>query len=77
MDADAINAFEGRCLRAHRPARPGVITPHEREFASLFGMPSSEVLDDRVGLARKAAAETGGVVLLKGPHTLVAIPRER
>jgi NAD(P)H-hydrate epimerase len=51
-----------------------VITPHEGEFARLFGMPSSEVVLDRVGFARKAASETGGVVLLKGPHTLVASP---
>lgn len=73
-DADAINAFSGRAgeLTGRRPA--GVITPHEGEFGRLFGMPSSEVMEDRVGFARKAASETDGVVLLKGPQTLVAGP---
>jgi NAD(P)H-hydrate epimerase len=73
-DADAINAFAGRVSELTRRRAPGVITPHEGEFARLFGMPSSEVALDRVGFARKAASETGGVVLLKGPHTLVAGP---
>jgi NAD(P)H-hydrate epimerase len=73
-DADAINAFAGRASDLFRRGAPGVITPHEGEFARLFGMPSSEVVLDRVGFARKAASETGGVVLLKGPHTLVASP---
>jgi NAD(P)H-hydrate epimerase len=73
-DADALNAFEGRASELSGRGAPGVITPHTGEFARLFGMPSSEVLEDRVGFARKAAAETGGVVLLKGPHTLVAQP---
>jgi NAD(P)H-hydrate epimerase len=51
-----------------------VLTPHTGEFGRLFGMPSSEVLEDRIGLARKAAVETRSVVVLKGPRTLVALP---
>ena len=74
VDADAVSAFAGRASDLTRRGAPGVITPHEGEFARLFGMPSSEVVLDRVGFARKAASETGGVVLLKGPHTLVAGP---
>lgn len=74
VDADAITAFGGRASELLRRVAPGVITPHDGEFARLFGMPSSEVALDRIGFARKAASETGGVVLLKGPHTLVARP---
>lgn len=74
VDADAVNAFAGRAAELAGRSVPGVITPHAGEFARLFGMPSTEVLEDRVGFARKAADETGGVVLLKGPHTLVARP---
>jgi hydroxyethylthiazole kinase-like uncharacterized protein yjeF len=74
VDADALNAFEGRASELAGRRNPGVITPHEGEFARLFGMPTSEVLEDRVGLARKAAAETAGSVLLKGPLTVVAHP---
>jgi ADP-dependent NAD(P)H-hydrate dehydratase / NAD(P)H-hydrate epimerase len=74
VDADAINAFEGRASELAGRRAPGVITPHEGEFARLFGMPASEIAEDRVGLVRKAASEAAGVVLLKGPHTLVARP---
>lgn len=74
VDADAVNAFAGHASELPGRRTPGMITPHEGEFGRLFGMPASEVSEDRVGFARKSAAETGGVVLLKGPHTLVALP---
>jgi NAD(P)H-hydrate epimerase len=73
-DADAINAFAGRPGELADRASECVLTPHTGEFGRLFGMPSSEVLEDRIGLARKAAVETRSVVVLKGPRTLVALP---
>jgi NAD(P)H-hydrate repair Nnr-like enzyme with NAD(P)H-hydrate dehydratase domain len=51
-----------------------VSTAHVGEFARLFGMPPSEIVEDRIGLARKAAVETRSVGVLKGPRTLVALP---
>ena len=74
IDADAINAFAGRPGELARRAAPAVLTPHAGEFARLFGMPADEVLADRVGLVRKAAAETACVVLLKGSRTVIASP---
>jgi len=74
VDADAINAFAGRAADLADRASDCVLTPHTGEFGRLFGMPSSEVLEDRIGLARKAAVETRSVVVLKGPRTLVALP---
>ncbi len=73
-DADAINAFVDRAGELGRRGADLVLTPHSGEFARLFGMPTAEVLDDRVGLTRKAAAEVRGVVVLKGPRTLVGLP---
>jgi hydroxyethylthiazole kinase-like uncharacterized protein yjeF len=74
IDADAINAFAGRAgVLADRVAE-SVITPHAGEFARLFGMPPSEIVEDRIGLARKSAVETRSVVVLKGPRTLIALP---
>jgi ADP-dependent NAD(P)H-hydrate dehydratase / NAD(P)H-hydrate epimerase len=74
VDADALNAFAGRAGDLGHRRAPAILTPHTGEFARLFGMPAEEVLEDRPGLARKAAAETGCVVVLKGPLTVVALP---
>jgi NAD(P)H-hydrate epimerase len=74
LDADGLNAFAGtpEALR-NRPA-PTVLTPHEAEYARLMGEP---VGDDRVAAARKLAAATGCVALLKGPGTVIAEPGGR
>jgi ADP-dependent NAD(P)H-hydrate dehydratase / NAD(P)H-hydrate epimerase len=73
-DADAVNAFAGSAGEIADRASDLVLTPHTGEFARLFGMLASDVLEDRVGLVRKAAEETRAVVLLKGPRSLVATP---
>jgi hydroxyethylthiazole kinase-like uncharacterized protein yjeF len=75
VDADAVNAFAGRPADLARRAGDAVLTPHAGEFGRLFGMPSSEVAEDRLGLVRKAAAETHAVVLLKGTRTVIASPQ--
>jgi hydroxyethylthiazole kinase-like uncharacterized protein yjeF len=46
-----------------------VLTPHAGEYARLAG---EAVGDDRLGAARRLAAGTGAIVLLKGPGTVVA-----
>ncbi len=65
--ADAL-AADPDLLR--RRAAPTVLTPHDREFAKLAG----EVGADRIGAARRAAAQLGAVLLLKGNATVVASP---
>jgi hydroxyethylthiazole kinase-like uncharacterized protein yjeF len=75
VDADAINAFAGRPTEMAGGSADTVITPHLGEFGRLFSVPPAEVLDDRVGFARKAAAETQAVVVLKGTRTVIAAPQ--
>jgi hydroxyethylthiazole kinase-like uncharacterized protein yjeF len=74
VDADALNAYGERPGALGERASGAVLTPHTGEFARLFGMPAAEVLDDRLGAARKAAVETRAVVLLKGTRTVIASP---
>jgi NAD(P)H-hydrate epimerase len=74
IDADAINAFAGRAGELAQRTAPAVLTPHAGEFARLFDMPTEALEEDRVGLVRKAAAETGCVVLLKGTRSVIASP---
>ena len=50
------------------------MTPHPGEFARLTGAPAQALQADRVALARKAAAEFGSILLLKGSRTVVAEP---
>jgi ADP-dependent NAD(P)H-hydrate dehydratase / NAD(P)H-hydrate epimerase len=74
VDADAINAFAGAVGDLAARASDAVVTPHAGEFGRLVGMPASEVVEDRIGFTRKAAAEARAVVLLKGSRTVIASP---
>ena len=67
LDADAL-APEVVHIAA---GREWVLTPHQGEFERLSGTRRST---QRIGLVRQLAAQTGCVVLLKGPTTLVASP---
>jgi len=74
VDADAVTLLAGHDdLRTAVRGRPIVITPHAGEFARIAG----EVGPDRVAAARRAAAELGVTVLLKGNATVVADPDGR
>lgn len=74
LDADGLNAFAGRATELADRRADLVLTPHLGEFARLSGAGPNDVAADRVGHARKVAAETQAVVLLKGTRTLVASP---
>ena len=77
VDADALNAFDGRAAELNGEGRVLVLTPHPGEMARLAGMTVKEVEADRVGLARKFATEHKLTLVLKGWRTLVAHPDGR
>jgi hydroxyethylthiazole kinase-like uncharacterized protein yjeF len=67
-DADALTMLAAEPALVRDRRAPTVLTPHDREFAR-FGF---EVGPDRIGAARRLAADLGAVVLLKGDATVVA-----
>ncbi|HJX27802.1 MAG TPA: NAD(P)H-hydrate dehydratase, partial [Thermoanaerobaculia bacterium] len=74
VDADALNAFAGRAGELKDRREATVLTPHPGELSRLLGLPTAELLEDRVTAARRAAEETGAIVVLKGSLTLIATP---
>jgi NAD(P)H-hydrate epimerase len=72
IDADGLFALRPEHLRA-RPG-PTVITPHPGELERLAGLPRAELAAQRLGVARRLAAEWGVVLVLKGAATVVAEP---
>jgi NAD(P)H-hydrate epimerase len=77
VDADGLNAFDGRADLLDGTGRVLVLTPHPGEMARLLGLTIKEVEADRVGLARKFATEHKLTLVLKGWRTLVAHPDGR
>jgi hydroxyethylthiazole kinase-like uncharacterized protein yjeF len=74
LDADGLNAFEGRSDELSGKGRTLVITPHPGEMARLVGCIVADVQKDRLGVARKFAREHELIVVLKGHRTLVVRP---
>lgn len=74
VDADGLNAFEGRADELRVKGRTLVITPHPGEMARLVGGTIADVQKDRLGVARKFAREHEVIVVLKGHRTLIVQP---
>lgn len=74
VDADGLNAFQGHAQEMNGAGRTLVITPHPGEMARLAGCSTADVQKDRLGVARRFAAERGVIVVLKGHRTLVVQP---
>ncbi len=76
LDADALNILAQlgtvNCLSQRQNTT--VLTPHLGEFKRLF----PDVNDpekDRITAARRAAEQTGAIILLKGARTVIANPQ--
>lgn len=77
VDADAITCFAQDAAELAQSSASLVLTPHPGELGRLLGCSTAEVEANRFLSATRAAKETGAVVVLKGPYSLVARAGER
>jgi NAD(P)H-hydrate epimerase len=72
LDADGLNAFEGRAQELNGRERTLVLTPHPGEMARLSGLSTAAIQRDRVNVARSFARDHQLILVLKGDRTVVA-----
>jgi ADP-dependent NAD(P)H-hydrate dehydratase / NAD(P)H-hydrate epimerase len=74
IDADGLNAFDGKTELLDGSKRALVLTPHPGEMSRLAGISTKAVQADRLIVARNFAREHRLVLVLKGNLTIIALP---
>ena len=77
LDADGLNAFDGRAGELRNLKCNLALTPHPGEMSRLLGRSTKEVQSNRIALALEAAADWNAFVILKGYQTVIAAPDGR
>lgn len=72
LDADALNLLAVNADALSQLFQNTILTPHPKEFERLFGTCNNDF--ERIERARKKAIELRVVIVLKGHHTLIALP---
>jgi hydroxyethylthiazole kinase-like uncharacterized protein yjeF len=74
IDADGLNAFDGKTEPLDGSKRALVLTPHPGEMGRLAGISTKAVQADRLNTARSFSREHKLVLVLKGNLTIIALP---
>jgi len=72
IDADALNILSTQKELLHLIPKNSILTPHPKEFERLFGECHSSY--ERMMTAAQASKEYEVIIVLKGAHTLIAVP---
>ena len=74
VDGDGLSAIVDHPDLLHGRSSPTVLTPHPGEMARLLHISMRQVLDEPIEIARQAAVRFQAIIVLKGPHSIVAHP---
>jgi len=77
IDGDGITAVadDTDCLKGRR--HPTILTPHPGEMSRLARKSVEEVMKNQIALAQKESKKLNAALVLKGAHSLIALPDER
>jgi len=77
IDGDGLTALAGdSSLLKERPG-PTVLTPHLGELARLTGKAAARINADKISVVQETVRETGALLVMKGPHSLIGAPEGR
>jgi ADP-dependent NAD(P)H-hydrate dehydratase / NAD(P)H-hydrate epimerase len=74
LDADGINAFEGKIGLINDSPAEMILTPHYGELSKLTGFKIENIKADPITFCKKASEISGKIVLLKGAPTFISSP---
>ncbi len=77
LDADGINAFEGRKDLLETGRQSCVLTPHYGELGRVTGLSVGDIAAHRIEIARETALSMKKVLVLKGAPTVIGDPAGR
>lgn len=77
LDAYALRILSEHLSVLDAARCPVILTPHLSEFSALCSCSVSEIKKNKLALALQFAKDHGVILVLKGPHTLVASPDGR
>lgn len=72
LDADVLVSSETNMRNIQKYKGTKIITPHSGEFRNMFPDIFELHAQDKIECAKLAAKKIGGIVVLKGPHTVIA-----
>jgi len=74
IDGDGLTALSGNITVLDERSYETVLTPHPGEMARLTKKTVAQVLDEPLKTAQTFAEEHNAIVVLKGAHTIIAMP---
>ncbi|MDI6726821.1 MAG: NAD(P)H-hydrate dehydratase [Smithellaceae bacterium] len=74
IDGDGLHALASDPGILRKRKIPAVLTPHLGEMSRLSGRSREELEREKIPFVQRYAAEWGAIIVLKGPHSLIACP---